>query len=224
MLTQFCINELNKTERLRDVFIWAYERFAARYAAVRQSLGEPDRFRLRHRAALREVVGAVVRQAGPMRGAVMVRTLMDGHRPDVWCSDRYAAQQGHAHAHQTCLAHLGPRRRLCYAQTRQVRTCCPHGFSTTTSCDLARDTQNKCRRARDQLLTFAQWPGMVDATNNRCERALRPAVVQRRVTNGSRASGPHRAKPTFGRRRYRASHPGRECLQNHPSNRQRLIS
>jgi hypothetical protein len=55
------VYELNRTELLRDVFIWAYERSAARYAAVRQSLGEPDPFRLRHRAALREVVGAVVR-------------------------------------------------------------------------------------------------------------------------------------------------------------------
>lgn len=55
------VYELNKTELPRDVFIWAYERSAARYAAVRQSLGEPDPFRLRHRAALREVVGAVVR-------------------------------------------------------------------------------------------------------------------------------------------------------------------
>jgi hypothetical protein len=55
------VYELNRTELLRDVFVWAYERSAARYAAVRQSLGEPDPFRLRHRAALREVVGAVVR-------------------------------------------------------------------------------------------------------------------------------------------------------------------
>lgn len=55
------VYELNRTELLRDLFIWAYERSAARYAAVRQSLGEPDPFRLRHRAALREVVGAVIR-------------------------------------------------------------------------------------------------------------------------------------------------------------------
>lgn len=27
---------------------------------------------------------AVVHQAVPTRGAVVVRTLMDGHRPDVW--------------------------------------------------------------------------------------------------------------------------------------------
>ena len=56
------IYELNQTALLRDVFIWAYERSAARYAAVRQSLGEPDPFRLRHRAALREVVGDVIRR------------------------------------------------------------------------------------------------------------------------------------------------------------------
>ncbi|TIS12344.1 MAG: IS66 family transposase, partial [Mesorhizobium sp.] len=52
---------------------------------------------------------------------------------------------------------------------------------------MARDIQNRFRRARHQLLAFAQWPGMVDATNNACERARRPAVVQRKITNGYRA-------------------------------------
>ena len=55
------VYELNRFELLRDVFVWAYERSAARYAAVHQSLGEPDPFRMRHRAALRELVAAVVR-------------------------------------------------------------------------------------------------------------------------------------------------------------------
>ena len=32
--------------------------------------------------------------------------MMAGHRPQVWLSDRYSAQQGHADAQQTCLAHL----------------------------------------------------------------------------------------------------------------------
>ncbi len=36
---------------------------------------------------------AVVHRSAPTRGAIVVPTLMDGHRPDVWCSDRYAAQQ-----------------------------------------------------------------------------------------------------------------------------------
>jgi DNA-binding transcriptional ArsR family regulator len=55
------VYELNKVDLLKDVFIWAYERSAARYAAVRQSLGEPDPFRLKHRAALRQIVGEVIR-------------------------------------------------------------------------------------------------------------------------------------------------------------------
>jgi DNA-binding transcriptional ArsR family regulator len=55
------VYELNKIDLLKDVFIWAYERSAARYAAVRQSLGEPDPFRLQHRAALRDIVGEVIR-------------------------------------------------------------------------------------------------------------------------------------------------------------------
>jgi Fic family protein len=55
------VYELNKIDLLKDVFIWAYDRSAARYVAVRQSLGEPDPFRLRHRAALQRVVAEVIR-------------------------------------------------------------------------------------------------------------------------------------------------------------------
>src|SRR3712207_4134379 len=40
--------------------------------------------------------------------------MMDGHRPKVWLSDRYSAQQGHAGAQQTCLAHLA--RDVAYAR------------------------------------------------------------------------------------------------------------
>ena len=56
------VYEMNRIDLLRNVFMWAYERSAARYAAVRQSLGEPDPFRLRYRAALREIVGSIVRE------------------------------------------------------------------------------------------------------------------------------------------------------------------
>lgn len=64
------VYKLNRVDLLRDVFIWAYERSAARYAAVRQSLGEPDPFRLRHRAALGTIVGEVVRRPMDRRTAV----------------------------------------------------------------------------------------------------------------------------------------------------------
>lgn len=55
------VYELKDVSLLRDVFLWAYRRSAARYAAVRQSLGEPDPMRLRYRDALREVVSQIIR-------------------------------------------------------------------------------------------------------------------------------------------------------------------
>ena len=51
----------------------------------------------------------------------------------------------------------------------------------------ARQLQAKIGRARDQLLTFCDYPGEADATNNGSERKLRPCVIQRKVTNGYRA-------------------------------------
>ncbi|MDP1917751.1 MAG: IS66 family transposase [Myxococcales bacterium] len=42
----------------------------------------------------------------PSRGKAVVTDFLDGKRPDVWISDRLAAQCGHAPAHQFCLAHL----------------------------------------------------------------------------------------------------------------------
>lgn len=55
------IYELNRIELFKDVFLWAYERSALRYAAIRQSLGEPDQFRMKYREEIREVVGQIVR-------------------------------------------------------------------------------------------------------------------------------------------------------------------
>ena len=60
-------------------------------------------------------------------------------------------------------------------------------LATATECELARELLGQIRRARDQLLTFCDFPGKVDATNNVSERALRPSVIQRKVTNGYRA-------------------------------------
>jgi hypothetical protein len=56
------VYELNRIELIKDVFLWAYERSARRYAVVRQSLGAPNPFRLHHRSALREVVAHVVHE------------------------------------------------------------------------------------------------------------------------------------------------------------------
>ena len=164
---------------------------------------------------------AVVHQAAPTRAASVIRAMMDNHRPQVWLSDRYSAQQGHAGAQQTCLAHLA--RDVAYAREASedplpfrlelwLRSAFDLAGAITTfaastlaakrrsldrrlaaileaptRCDLARDLQSKVQRARDQLLTFMAFPGAVEVTNNACERALRPAVVQRKMTNGYRA-------------------------------------
>jgi transposase len=164
---------------------------------------------------------AVVHHADPTRAASVVRAMMDGHRPAVWLSDRYSAQQGHGMAQQTCLAHLArdaayaveasddpvPFRLKLWlasaldlagsaaslaastlaAKRRALERRLTDILGTPTSCDLARELQAKPRRARDQLLIFADRPGEVAATNNACERDLRPSVIQRKVTNGYRA-------------------------------------
>ena len=49
-----------------------------------------------------EVVIHVIRRS---RGAGVVREVLDGHRPAIWVSDLYSAQQGHAADWQICLAH-----------------------------------------------------------------------------------------------------------------------
>jgi hypothetical protein len=54
------VYELNEVILLKDVFLWAYERSAARYAAIRQSLGEPDPFRLKYREQIRTLVSEIV--------------------------------------------------------------------------------------------------------------------------------------------------------------------
>jgi hypothetical protein len=63
------VYELNDVSLLKDVFIWAYGRSAEQYTAVRQSLGEPDPFRFKHRAALRQVVGEVVSERQDRKAA-----------------------------------------------------------------------------------------------------------------------------------------------------------
>ncbi len=67
------IYELNRVELLRDVFVWAYERSVRRYKTVRDSLPEPDPFRLKYRAELAEVVGQAVRQRAALTKAAIAK-------------------------------------------------------------------------------------------------------------------------------------------------------
>ena len=54
------VYERNEIGLMKELFVWAYERSAARYGAVRQSVGEPDPFRLLYLEELREVVAHAV--------------------------------------------------------------------------------------------------------------------------------------------------------------------
>jgi transposase len=50
----------------------------------------------------------------------------------------------------------------------------------------ARRLQKRYQRHRAHLFVFLHWPG-VPPDNNACERALRPSVIHRKVTNGFRS-------------------------------------
>ena len=84
------VYELQRVDYLRDVFAWAYERSCARYAAVRQVLGKPDAFRLRHRDRLKEVVGAVVRGGMDKKAAAAFVRLESEKMPEAVDRPRFA--------------------------------------------------------------------------------------------------------------------------------------
>jgi transposase len=164
---------------------------------------------------------AIVHEAQLSRGAQVVRDVMGEHRPKLWLSDGYSAQQGHGQHHQTCLAHLA--RDIAYAveasddmlpvrlkwwldevfrlartvntfaastvkvKARVLKRGLADILSTGTPCEIAKTIRNRMARAGPRLLTFLDYPGEVEVTNNGCERALRPAVIQRKVTNGFRS-------------------------------------
>jgi len=56
-----------------------------------------------------QVVIDVVRNT---RAASVVTEVMDGHRPGIWVSDLYGAQQGHADLWQVCLAQYADVRNM----------------------------------------------------------------------------------------------------------------
>jgi hypothetical protein len=105
------VYELNQVGLLKDVFIWAYERSAERYAAVRQSLGDPDPFRQRHREALRQLVGDVVRQHLDRKGttAYIAEWLSNNVAVDERGQFREMAESDLLSLHEGNFARLGVR-------------------------------------------------------------------------------------------------------------------
>jgi len=76
------VYELNRVELLKNVFMWAYERSALRYSALRQSLGEPDTFRLKYREDIRSLVTEIVSNAMPPEDARRLIRIKAATLPD----------------------------------------------------------------------------------------------------------------------------------------------
>jgi hypothetical protein len=78
------VYETNRMELLRDVFVWAYERSCQRYVVVRDSIAEPDRFRMRYRQALTDTVSQIVREKRrPTEGEIHVLAERIGEPRDL---------------------------------------------------------------------------------------------------------------------------------------------
>lgn len=160
---------------------------------------------------------AVFHLIAPTRGKIVPTAFLAGAKPDVWMSDRLAAQATHAAAHQVCLAHLMRDAQFAIDAGDRVfappflaflKKACGIGrrrpqLSDATIKAYARDLARELDRllalaptqkdgchlrsamavgARDKLLVFMTRRD-VDPTNNVSERALRPSVIFRKVTN-----------------------------------------
>lgn len=64
------VYELNRIELLKDVFLWAYERSSFKYAAVRQTLGEPNPFLVKYREQRRALVAEIISKALDREAAI----------------------------------------------------------------------------------------------------------------------------------------------------------
>jgi len=54
------VYEQNDINLLKDVFLWAYARSAQNYSVIRQSIGEPDLFRLKYRESIRNLITTII--------------------------------------------------------------------------------------------------------------------------------------------------------------------
>src|SRR5208282_5546442 len=138
------------------------------------------------------------------RGAAVLTDFLGQTKPDVWVADRYAAQAGHGNERQLCLAHLlrdaqyaidagdtgfalGFQKLLRRAAAIGQRR--PELKDTTLAqyrADPGRRLDRAIRKCRGDLFVFITRRD-VPATNNDCERALRPSVIFRKVTGGFRS-------------------------------------
>jgi transposase len=154
------------------------------------------------------------------RGAAVPKDVLDGHKPQVWVSDRYTAQTGHGQDAQVCLAHVLRDVQYAIDEGGEVfapgvhkllrRTAAKHRlWGTVQPAAMAAHRRTADRRPdallalpvattaheklRKHVVGWRAWyftclerPD-VPPTNNISERALRPSVIMRKVTNGLRS-------------------------------------
>ena len=164
---------------------------------------------------------AVYHVIAPTRGKCVPTDFLGGVKPQMWLSDRLAAQLGHAEEHQFCLAHLirDAQYAIDHGDTifapdfkALLKDACEVGrrrpdladatiaahrrrFESRLERLLARKpTDAEGRKLRDtvyvdcsdKLFVFLKRRD-AEPTNNESERALRPSVIFRKVTNGFRS-------------------------------------
>ncbi|OYX94017.1 MAG: hypothetical protein B7Y76_11135 [Sphingobacteriia bacterium 35-40-5] len=56
------VYELNDISLLKEIFLWAYGRSVKQYSVVRQTLGEPDPFRLQYSGHIRDAITEIISQ------------------------------------------------------------------------------------------------------------------------------------------------------------------
>src|SRR6266699_2779455 len=142
------------------------------------------------------------------RGAVVLTDFLGETKPDVWVADRYAAQAGHGNERQLCLAHLlrdaqyaidagdtgfAPGclkllQRAAVISHRRADLDCKLDrlLAVNPTAEAGRKLARGIRKCRGDLFVFVTRRD-VPATNNDCERALRPSVIFRKVTGGFRS-------------------------------------
>jgi len=144
------------------------------------------------------------------RGAAVLEDFLGATKPEVWVADRYAAQAGHGAQRQLCLAHL--LRDAQFVIDSGDTGFAPGFHKLRRRADLKDSTLARYRadldRRLERLLAVAATSAAgrklatairkcrgdlfvthrdVPATNNDCERALRPSVIFRKVTGGFRS-------------------------------------
>ncbi len=71
------VYEFNRIELLRDVFVHAYERSAARYKYLKDAVVEPDGFRMKYRTLLTEGVSRLVKDGNVLQVSSVQRLVND---------------------------------------------------------------------------------------------------------------------------------------------------